>query len=248
MREFVFALEYDPGTNPVADVLETHPETTIRSLSCHVTEENLWRVDHATGSPEALDALESAYLDAAYFADCLVKDDCGAECEIQVLDRSAETLVVYTAWERTGVCTSVPHLALDHLGQGLLFETHRERRRYTWRIVLPNGTAIHSFFDALGDEVGECTGIEMLRLTDLDPDPGGLVDDGSLPDAQREALQAAVDHGYYETPRQIELSDLAAELGVPRSTLSYRLRRAEAELATAFADTEDSLDSLAPGL
>ncbi len=41
MREFVFALEYDSGTNPVADVLEANPGTTVRSLSCHVTPESL---------------------------------------------------------------------------------------------------------------------------------------------------------------------------------------------------------------
>jgi len=57
MREFVFALEFDPGTNPVADILAAHSETRLRSLSCHVTAETLWRVDHVTGSEAALDAV-----------------------------------------------------------------------------------------------------------------------------------------------------------------------------------------------
>lgn len=68
MREFVFALEYDPGTNPVADVLADHPDAAVRSLSCHVTSDSLWRVDHASGPPEALEALERAYETADYFA------------------------------------------------------------------------------------------------------------------------------------------------------------------------------------
>ncbi|WP_222919379.1 helix-turn-helix domain-containing protein [Natrinema sp. SYSU A 869] len=247
MREFVFALEYDPGTNPVADALESHPDTTVRSLSCHVTPESLWRVDHATGSAAGIDALEEAYREPSFCADCLVRDDCGADCETQVLDRSDDELVVYTYWNRTDVCTSVPHLALEYLGEGLLFETYREGRRYRWRIVLGSDAPIHDFFDALGDEVGECAGMEMLRLTDLDPDRERLESDDTLPAEQRDALRAAVERGYYETPRRIDLSELADELDVPRSTLSYRLRRAEASLATAFMAADDSLETLAAG-
>ena len=245
MREFVFALEYEPGTNPVADVLADYPDASIRSLSCHVTADSLWRVDHAEGTPEAIEALEDAYKTADFFADCLVKDDCGADCEVQVLDRSNDTLVVYTYWDRTERCTSVPHVALEYLGEGLLFETYREGRRYRWRIVLGSDAPIHDFFDALGEEVGECTGMEMLRLTELDPDRSHPESAEDLPDEQRGALRAAVDHGYYETPRRIELSDLAEQLGIPRSTLSYRLRRAEASLATTFVDEDDSLETLA---
>ncbi|SEV96801.1 helix-turn-helix domain-containing protein [Natrinema salifodinae] len=246
MREFVFALEYDPGTNPVADALEAHADTTVRSLSCHVTPESLWRVDHATGSEAGLEALEAAYREPAFCADCLVRDDCGADCETQLLDRSAAELVVYTYWNRTDVCTSVPHLALEYLGEGLLFETYREGRRYRWRIVLGSDAPIHDFFDALGDEVGECAGMEMLRLTDLNPDRGRADSSESLPSEQQEALRAAVERGYYETPRRTDLSELADELDVPRSTLSYRLRRAEAALATAYVD-EESLETLAAG-
>ncbi|APW99723.1 transcriptional regulator [Halobiforma lacisalsi AJ5] len=250
MREFVFALEYESGTNPVADVLADHPETSIRSLSCHASADSLWRVDHAEGTAEGLEALERAYGNDDYFADCLVNDGCGTSCDVQELDRSSDELVVYTYWERTDVCTSVPHVALEHLGDGLLFETYREGRRYRWRIVLDDTAPVHEFFDALGDEVGGCTGIEMLRLTELDPERTPLDPDAdrSLPNEQREALRAAVEHGYYETPRRIDLSDLADRLGIPRSTLSYRLRRAEAELATAFAaadaETDDVLEEI----
>lgn len=233
MRELVFSLDYEPGYNPVADTLAAHPDCEIRSLSCHVTPESLWRVDHATGSEEALADLEAAFREATYCSDCLVTEDCGADCKVQVLDRSADTLVIYTYWNRAEVCTSVPHLALDYLGDGLLFETEREERRYRWRIVLSSDADVHAFFDALGAEVGDCAGMEMLRLTDLSPQRQHENDTG-LPREQREALLAAVEHGYYETPRRIDLTDLAGSLGVPRSTLSYRLRRAEAALAREF--------------
>ncbi|ARS91229.1 helix-turn-helix domain-containing protein [Natrarchaeobaculum aegyptiacum] len=246
MREFVFALEYEPETNPVADVLAEHPGASIRSLSCHVTADSLWRVDHAEGPSEALAELEEAYETADYYADCLVKDDCGADCEVQVLDRSSDALVVYTYWDRTDVCTSVPHVALEQLGEGLLFETYREGRRYRWRIVLGSEAPVHEFFDALGREVDACTGMEVLRLTELDPDRND-VDSGTgpaLPAEQREALRAAVEHGYYETPREVELGDLADRLAIPRSTLSYRLRRAEATLARTYVEADESLEAI----
>jgi predicted DNA binding protein len=247
MREFVFALDYEPGYNPVADTLATRPEVAIRSLSCHVTPESLWRVDHATGEREALAALEDAYFTAEYCSDCLVTEDCGADFQIQVLDRSNETLVLYTYWDRTPVCTSVPHLALDHLGTGLLFETRREGRRYTWRIILSNEADIHAFFDALRAEVGECAGMEMLRLTELTPRRSQTTQSGEiLSTEQRETVHAAVEHGYYETPREIDLTELAETLDIPRSTVSYRLRRAEAELTKQFVAAGHPMDSLFP--
>lgn len=247
MREYVFALEYDPGTNPVADVLETFPDTSIRSLSCHVTSDSLWRVDHASGPPEALEALEAAYLDPTYVADCLVRDDCGAICETQVLDRSSDTLVVYTYWDRTEHCTSVPHIALEQLGTGLLFETYREGRRYRWRIVLGNGGSVREFFETLSEEADECAGIETIRLSNLDPGRSTATtgtETQQLPEEQRRALRSAVEHGYYETPREIDLSELAAHLDIPRSTLSYRLRRAESSLAKSVIDGDWSLEPL----
>ncbi|WP_254862483.1 helix-turn-helix domain-containing protein [Halovivax gelatinilyticus] len=241
MREFVFALSYDPGTNPVADVLAENPDASIRSLSCHVTEESLWRVDYATGSADALAELESAYRDATYCADCLVRDHCGADCEVQILHRCPDELVVYTYWDRTDVCTSVPHVALEELGDGIIFETYREARRYRWRLILTSDAPLSAFFDTLEDEVGACAGMEVLRLTEVDPDGSHPAQRDRLSPEQRAALDAAVEHGYYETPREIDLDTLADRLDVPRSTLSYRLRRAEATLATDFVDRESSL-------
>lgn len=245
MREFVFALRYEPGCNAVADALATHPDATIRSLSCHVTPDSLWRVDHATGAPETLDSLEEAFRDADYCADCLVTEDCGADCRTEVLDHSDDALVLYTYWERTTICTSVPHLALEYLGDGLLFETRRGGRRYTWRIILNEHADIPVFFEALRETVGDCAGMEMLRLTDLQPRQSSqAAPEHEFSEEQRRALRAAVDHGYYETPRRIDLTELADELDTPRSTLSYRLRRAEATLAKQFVGSDRSLDSL----
>ncbi|AWB26521.1 helix-turn-helix domain-containing protein [Halococcoides cellulosivorans] len=232
MRELAFALEYDPGCNAVADALAAHPDARIRSLSVHVTDDRLWRVDHATGGSDALAAIESAFRDADYYADCLATDDCGATQTTDVLDRSDDTLVLFSYWERSPVCVSVPHLARDHLGDGLLFDTRHEQRHYTWRIIHSGEGDESAFFGALEDALGECAAIEMLRSG------ATAATDAEMPAEQRAALRAAVEHGYYETPREVDVSDLAAHLDVPRSTLNYRLRRAEAHLATQFVDRQ----------
>lgn len=58
---------------------------------------------------------------------------------------------------------------------------------------------------------------------------------------QREAVTKAVAAGYYETPQETSLGELAAELGISKSALTQRLNSVESKLATA-AFTEASLN------
>ena len=232
MRELVFALEYEPGCNRVADALANHPDARVRSLSLHATAEQLWRVDHATGTPDALDAIEDAFLTSDYYADCLATEDCGATQTTRVLDRTDDTLVLYSDWERTPSCASVPHIARDHLGDGVLFETRHEGRHYTWRLIHSGEGDVAAFFDAIEAAVGDCAQMEMLRTADTAASVRAAGEtQGGLSPEQEAALRAAVEHGYYESPREIDVGELAEHLDVPRSTLTYRLRRAEEHLA-----------------
>jgi predicted DNA binding protein len=235
MRELAFALEYRPGCSRVADTLADHPDTRVRSLSLHATDRRLWRVDHATGPPDALDAVEAAFLDSDYYADCLATEDCGATQATEILERDDETLVLYSRWERTPTCASVPHIARDHLGDGVLFETRHEGRHYTWRIMHPGDGDVTAFFDALEAAVGDAADMEMLRTAEAAGPAGTAESDApELTPEQEAALRAAVEHGYYESPRAVDVGDLAEHLDVPRSTLTYRLRRAEQFLAERY--------------
>lgn len=51
---------------------------------------------------------------------------------------------------------------------------------------------------------------------------------------QREAIETALEKGYYESPRQASLSDLAEELGVTDSAVSQRLGAAEKKLVKSL--------------
>lgn len=236
MRELVFTLTYTPGCDPLADTLAEYSETRIRSQACHVTTESLWRIDHVTGPSDAVTALEEQYLAPEYCADCLIPS-CDSDGDTQILDRGEDFRFVYIRWSKTQNCTSIPHLALDHFGTGLLFETSRVGREYRWRIFAPDGANISTFHSALQNTVCECAEIDLRRIQTVESWTTASTDTISLSDKQRAALTAAVNHGYYETPRAIELGDLADKLRIPRSTLSYRLRRAEAQLANAVIET-----------
>ena len=240
MRELLFTLTYHPGWNAIADTLATHPEASIRSLSLHVTRDSLWRVDHATGtSSVSLEAIAKTFLTTEYYADCLATDACGAIQTTEVLDHRDDTLVLYSYWERTPHCASVPHIALEYLGEGALFETHHEGRTYTWRIIHSGTGDTQAFFDEVEEVVDDTAEIEIKRLAEaMSPISSNPRE---LSPSQQATLEAAVDHGYYETPRQVTVAELAETLSVPRSTLNYRLRRAEASLAKQY--TEDTLPS-----
>lgn len=225
MREIVFTVVHEHGMNPVADLLAEYPSARIRSLACHVTESALWRVDRATGPGVALDELEDL-AGARYFTDCLVRDGCDGDWETTVLDRSEGSLVLYSYWERTPSCDSVPHLAREHFGDGVVLDETWRGRRQRWRALAPDGP-VGAFVEdvrAVAD-----ADIEFERVSDPDLDP-----DTELSPKQADALAAAVEAGYYETPREIETYELAEQLGIPGSTLSYRLRRAEAWLAKRY--------------
>ncbi|MCU4718691.1 helix-turn-helix domain-containing protein [Halapricum hydrolyticum] len=236
MRELAFALEYEPGCNRVADALAEHPDARVRSLSLHATDDRLWRVDHATGSREALDAISAAFLDTDYYADCLATEDCGATQTTEILEHTDDALVLYSRWERTLTCISVPHLARTRLGDGLLFETRHEARHYTWRIIHSGEGDVTAFFEDLEAAVGDCARLEMLRTADVPGAAADPNDPGGLSPEQEAALRAAVEHGYYESPRVVDVGELADHLDVPRSTLTYRLRRAEQYLAKRHVD------------
>jgi hypothetical protein len=57
-----------------------------------------------------------------------------------------------------------------------------------------------------------------------------------LTDEQREAIELALERGYFEVPRRATLSDLAAELGVSQQAISERLRRGTNKVMRALVE------------
>lgn len=77
---------------------------------------------------------------------------------------------------------------------------------------------------------------ELLSLVNS-TDPGDM-----LTDRQQEIIQTAVQHGYFEIPRECTLAELADELDIDKSTASTILRRGEAQIVKSVISS--SIDGL----
>jgi hypothetical protein len=228
MREYVLAAEYDRGADPVMDVFIDNPDLIGRALRVSVSNAGLWRVDRFVGSSETLNRLEAVVTDSTICNECLgVHPNCSYETEYEVIEDGTESFLVYAYTSGGRYCHSVPHLVTQTVGEGPLFDARRRREVYEWRVLLPGDASGGEIFDRLQD--GLPSGVSLSLKHVGAPSLWSTVDvsQTALSHDQRHAIETAVELGYYETPRGVSLGEVADELGIPKSTLRYRLRHAE---------------------
>lgn len=75
------------------------------------------------------------------------------------------------------------------------------------------------------EDIPEAVEVTVNEIGSYDRRDGALL--GALTDRQERALRAALDVGYYEVPREADLSEVADTLGCAESTASTLLRRGE---------------------
>lgn len=194
-----------PETAWIGRISREHPETRFRVLSALPTE------DGGTGllevETEEADAVFSAITDADLR-------------EASILRRSrAGGLVQFE--------TASPMLlrATQSSGTPISFPFEIREGEANWEL-----TVSHDRLSTLRSELDD-RGFDY-RLGRV---RGANAEDRVLTDHQQRVLEAAIDAGYYEQPRDASLTELATELGMAKSTLSGVLRRAEATLATRYA-------------
>lgn len=108
---------------------------------------------------------------------------------------------------------------------GLVHEAVSTERGWSIRLQLPDRQALVALSEFC-DEEG--INFELKRMFRQDGwvrgEPTGLTD------AQRDALLAAYENGYFEEPREASLADLAEVLGISPTAVGGRIRRGTAEL------------------
>ena len=144
---------------------------------------------------------------------------------------SADTEMVHTKSELEEMCHCPVFLDYDCLpqitavdGGQLIIETHLQDRSRLTELI-----------DALGDVTDGVSLRRLTRISAADGDPGEqmTLELGDLTSKQREAATTAVANGYYGTPRETSVGELAAELNISKSAMSQRLNTVESKLALA---------------
>ncbi|NKE35613.1 MarR family transcriptional regulator [Natronococcus sp. JC468] len=107
---------------------------------------------------------------------------------------------------------------------GRLRECASCRDGWRFRIRFPDRDALVGFNDRCRDR-GVSVSVDHLRPADADAE--AFV---PLTEKQRELLTVAYEEGYFDVPRRISQNELADRLGVSKSAVSQRLRRAIAQL------------------
>ncbi|WP_135363731.1 helix-turn-helix domain-containing protein [Halosimplex halophilum] len=235
MREFEFVLTYREGADELMDVFRERSGLRTQTAACFANDRSMWRVDHVLGPAEALDAVEAQFLDETTCNECLDVAGCDSTREYQVISSEPEHRVYFTRREEIQHCHSIPYLAVDHVGDGLLIEAERCDDEYVWRLLIPDDCAVGELYDRIDERLRDGISLELGHVSDPQNWNGGFGTAGLLTPEERETVAAAVRAGYYGTPRDATVADLADELDTPHSTVQYRLQRAEEKIVSRFA-------------
>ena len=236
MREFEFVVRFEEGADELMDVFHEYPSLSARSSVCVSTHDTMWRIDHAKGHEEALDAFEAVFIDENRCNECLDAPNCDTHRAYHVLDRKSNARTIYTYREEVYNCHSVPHYVVGHVGDGVVFESRRSDGEYRWRILYPDDQPVGELYDDIEAQLREGLHLEVSHLSRVGNwDAESRIAAELSPEHWR-VLEEAVDRGYYSRPREVTVEGLSDTLDEPRSTVQYRLRTAEDFIISQFVD------------
>jgi predicted DNA binding protein len=191
----------------VREVSTNYPETVFRVVSALPGDGQGVGVVEVDGTSykEALEEIPNH--ETISGMEVLWRDDEEQKALVQI--HTDRPLILQQA-SRAGVPIEMPFEIQDGVGEWVLRASHESL------------SELGSTFDSIGVEYT----IEYVR--DFEDE------EGVLTEKQREVVEVAHELGYYETPREVSLSEVADELGVAKSTCSEILHRAEGKIMDDF--------------
>lgn len=231
LRELTFRLEYAPDGDRITTILRQHETLELSTIDVVLGTGSYTRLVQLTGDPDAADRLQTALEDRDYCPRAVDPEACGGQWSWYRLECAPRRRLIYVYADEIQSCPAVEALAATSLNCGTICESRHCGQTAWWRLLMRSDEAVSTLYDRLHEALeDEDVILEMGHLgTATEWHGDGIVDVG-LSGPQREALEAAASHGYYERPRESTLEALASTLDVPESTLSYRLRMAESTL------------------
>lgn len=236
MREMAFSIDYDKGADPFMDLFRKRSDLTSKSISTSVSRDSHWLIERFVGPEAALDEVEAMRCSGDDPKEEMTESTCGATRHATVLERTANSLVIYLFVERLHTCNSVYALAARQLDRGFLIQSQRRQDTHEMRILTRTKENIESLYDQLQTSLGDGISLQFGHLNGVTQWNFDSLASVSMSQEQRSMVRKAIEHGYYETPREITAAELADTLDIPQSTVSYRLRQAEAQLAKGYFD------------
>jgi hypothetical protein len=194
----------------IGDVTRAHPQATVRILSA------LTGDDAGVGLAEiTAEELQSVVADI---------QDSDSVVELEILQQYGNTVLLQFE-------TTMPLLLLPVQDSGvpLTMPFTIEDGQAEWELTAPQhrlselGTQLEEFgIPFTVDEIRQQIEPEQL-----------------LTDRQLRLVVAAVERGYYDTPRECSLTELAESEGLAKSTCSETLHRAEEQIIKEFLENLD---------
>lgn len=237
MREFVFEIRYDVDTDELMDLFIETPEARSTTFLCSMGNGQLWCLDRITGPESLVEHATALLTDPTYEQLSVSGRACGGRQYSDILENSSQRSLVYNYFEQLVHCDSVPTITNRYISGALLFEITRQGHTERWRILMEDDKKVGMLYDTLGGTLQDGLSFHFDHVSDAAGPILTLFDSVSMRPERSRVLELAAERGYYETPRETTLDELAAELDWPRSTVSYRLRKAEATLVESYLST-----------
>jgi len=238
MREFVFEIRYESDADELMDLFIETPDARSTTLLCSMGNAQLWRLDRITGPSSVVEQATELLTDPTYNQLTITDRACGGRHYSDVLENGSQRSLVYSYFEQLIHCDSVPTITNRYINGALLFEIVRQENSEHWRILMEDDKKVGMLYDTLGSLLQDGLSFHFDHVGDAAGPLLTLFDSVSIRPEQSRVLELAAEKGYYETPRETTLDELAAALDWPRSTVSYRLRKAEAALVEAYISTK----------
>ena len=193
----------------IGDLSRSHPETRFRILAA---------LPDGRAGVGLVEVISPDH--APVLADMQSYDEVAA---IDLLQRHEDVAVIQLE-------TTMPFLLLPVLDSRVALEMPFELAdgEATWEVTAPQDR-----LSALGEQLDAFDiSFDVLHIHQH------IDSEQLLTDRQRRIVAAAVERGYYDTPRTCSLTELAASLDIAKSTASEILHRAEEKIVKQFVEAE----------